>query len=608
MSFEQACLLYGEGRLEPARTLLGQMDDAGGADAAALTLLGTLHRTAGAHQQAIQTLERAVRLRPDMNHALVELAQAHLANGNEIPAIEVLREVNRRVPGHSSNAQLAGLLHVAASALMNDGHLEGARTLLEEAAGINAAVSGILCDLAVTYERLGQFVEAHNTIKVAAELYPDDHITLINLSSIESTMGNQDKAEAVARHILDSIDPHSPGGWINLGVALRLQGRFDESRHAFEEALRHQPNSAVPYTNLAAIAGLHGDFDRSTALHQQACTLSPGSQAGMMTFLHACDALRSGNWEQGWELYEARSRYPRNSIVWHGIEPLPRWPGGDPRGLRILLECEQGQGDSLHFFRYARQLADQGATVGLLAPPSLIRLFRVSDPRLQVEEQGLRADPACWDYGLPLLSLPHRFGIRPDAIQAFPPYLAPAAEDTDVWASRLAGLRGLKVGLVWAGDHRAHDPVASNTDRRRSIALAALAPLGGLSGVDYVNLQLGPPRLQLAEAPFPIHDWMDEVRDFADTAALIRHLDVVVTVDTSVAHLAGGLDVPVLMLSRFDNCWRWLHRREDTPWYPRMRLFHQEEWGQWETPIHALYTALGELAHTHARGGKNASR
>ncbi|MGQ3058857.1 MAG: glycosyltransferase family 9 protein, partial [Nevskia sp.] len=278
------------------------------------------------------------------------------------------------------------------------------------------------------------------------------------------------------------------------------------------------------------------------------------------------------------------------------------WTGDDPAGRRILVESEQGLGDSLHFFRYVRLLADRGAQVGLLTNQPLVRLFGLSDPRIRM--LTLQDDPAEWDCGISMMSLPYRLGVRPDNILYDPPYLSCDAGDSDAWGRRLAGLPGLKVGLVWAGDPRPHDPISAAIDRRRSIALKRLAPLGTVPGISFISLQKGVGAAQMADPPFPIHDWTADLSDFADTAALVRHLDLVISVDTSTAHLAGALDIPVLLLSRYDGCWRWMQEGDTTPWYPRMRLFRQKRWADWSDVIVELETALREWAVGKAGPGQ----
>jgi hypothetical protein len=198
------------------------------------------------------------------------------------------------------------------------------------------------------------------------------------------------------------------------------------------------------------------------------------------------------------------------------------------------------------------------------------------------------------DLQFPLMSLPSRLGVSLDSIPAECPYLAPDPKAASAWADRLATLPGLKVGLVWAGDPQSLQPAAARVDPRRSLRLNQLAPLAAVAGVSFLSLQKGAPAEQ-ARAGLPgmtLHDWTSELTSFADTAALVQNLDLVISVDTAVAHLAAALGRPVWLLNRFDSCWRWLDGRDDSPWYPTLRQFRQTRPGDWAEVISRVRAAL----------------
>lgn len=200
----------------------------------------------------------------------------------------------------------------------------------------------------------------------------------------------------------------------------------------------------------------------------------------------------------------------------------------------------------------------------------------------------------------PLLSLPRAFGTGLETVPNTVPYLSADPGEVDRWRARLPADGRLTVGLVWSGDPRPHNPKANAVDRRRSLTLADLSPLAAVDGVAFISLQKGAAARQAQDPPAGMNliDLMDDVTDFADTAALVACLDLVVTVDTSVAHLAAALGRPVWVLSRYSGCWRWLMNRDDSPWYPTLRLFHQDAPGDWSRPIARLATAL-----SRCRGG-----
>jgi hypothetical protein len=262
---------------------------------------------------------------------------------------------------------------------------------------------------------------------------------------------------------------------------------------------------------------------------------------------------------------------------------------------------EQGLGDTIQFCRFARLAAARGATVVLGVDATLRRLMT----RLEgVAEVNCPGDPdAGADLFCPLLSLPARLGLTLADATMPAPYLRADPVSVAGWRGRLAGLPGRKVGLVWAGNPRFGNLMAPRMDLRRSIALASLARLLAVPGVTFVSLQKGEASAQAAGSP--VVDWTDELDDFADTAALIEALDLVISVDTAVAHAAGALGRPVWVLNRFDRCWRWMTDRTDTPWYPTMRLFTQTQPGVWDDVVEAAAGALARLERAVGLGGRN---
>jgi hypothetical protein len=274
----------------------------------------------------------------------------------------------------------------------------------------------------------------------------------------------------------------------------------------------------------------------------------------------------------------------------------PPWLGDEKlAGKTILLHAEQGYGDTLQFCRYSALVAALGARVVLEAPWPLARLLASLDGVVKMVPRGDPLPP--FDQHCPLMSLPLAFGTTLATVPA-PAQVRVAPERIDAWRQRLAGVPGLRVGLVWAGSARRTDPDARAIDRRRSITLAHFAPLATVQGVSFVSLQKDEPARQTLAPPpgMTVIDVTTELNDFADTAALIGALDLVISVDTAVAHLAGTLGKPVWILTQFDSCWRWLVGRTDSPWYPSARLFRQPVLGDWDAVIGDVVTALSGFA------------
>jgi hypothetical protein len=290
--------------------------------------------------------------------------------------------------------------------------------------------------------------------------------------------------------------------------------------------------------------------------------------------------LLRGDFSRGWADYEWRLTTTRTFAQ-------PQWDGGPLAGRTILLHAEQGLGDTLHFIRYAERVAAAGGNVVVECQAPLKRLLHDSLERIPVISHG---EPLpSFDVHCPLLSLPRLFQTTLESIPARVPYVDANDALAPQWRARLADKdRHLKIGLVWAGSE------AHQNDRNRSIPLATFAPLAQGPNTCIYSLQKGDAARQAAasSAPFPLVDWTSELHDFADTAALIAQLDLIITVDTAMAHLAGALGKPVWALVPHVPDWRWLLDRDDSPWYPTMRLFRQTNPGDWTSVLERVATAL----------------
>ena len=366
---------------------------------------------------------------------------------------------------------------------------------------------------------------------------------LARAAGLLAAAGAAPLAEAAARRALTG-DPDRADCWVTLGLALYQQDRLDAALAAWERAL----------------------------------VLAPGHVAA------ACDAamvhLAQGDLARGFAGFERR----RGNVP---ALPVP----AALAGRHVVLQGEQGLGDTLHFARYAALVAEAGATVTLRVQPGLVRLLAGMNGVAAVIGDDT-ASPAA-DFDLPLASMPLLFGTTLASVPALVPYVAADPGAVAKWRARLAALPGLKVGLAWAGDPRRTVETRA-MDARRSVDLSVLTPLA-LPGVALVSLQktTGPKdAVQPVPAGMALHDWTSELADFADTAALVAALDLVVTVDTAIVHLAGALGRPVWLLNRFDADWRWLRGRDDSPWYPTLRQFRQTAPGDWAGVVARVAAAL----------------
>lgn len=476
---------------------------------------------------------------------------------------------------------------------------------------------------------LGKLAEAETFYRAAIDLDPDRPRSWANLGLTVLRGGRIEEAIQCEREAL-RLDPTYVEAHNNLGIALHTMGALAEAGNHFRGALRLDPDHASATLNLGVVRQTLGDVPGAEDLYRRALTLGcdgarvhnnlalalaelgrlaeaeqacrdsladqPGYPEASVNL--AMILLMRGKLAEAWPLYEARwqvaplSRTPRppEDALWTGQQEVA--------GRTILLLAEQGFGDTLQFCRYAPILAAAGAKVILAVPSPLVALMRSLDGVRDIIGEDDPVPP--YDLHCPMLSLPGGFGTTLDSIPNRVPYLsadvAAVAAMEDLLPAR-RDARGPRIGLVWAGGRRPGEALAMAIDKKRSMTLADLAPIAAVPECVFVSLQVGPPARQAEASTFPLIDLTGRLSNFADTAALIQTLDLVISVDTAVAHLAAAMGKPVWLLNRFDACWRWLPGldapdRSDTPWYPTMRLFRQTEPGDWASVVRRVAEAL----------------
>ena len=436
--------------------------------------------------------------------------------------------------------------------------------------GLAAVQSG---DAAGGAERIGR----------AAALEPRNAVFRANLGAALRVAGREAEAEAALRAAL-ALDPGQVDAASNLGALLHGQGRHAAAVACLERARTLAPDQASVLINLGVARKDRGELEAALDCLRRAVAVAPDNAEAHWNL--AVALLTAGRFEEGWREFEWRFRRP-------GFPPDPvrgpRWTGGEAAGLTLLVHAEQGRGDTLQFARYVPLLAARGARVVLACQPELARLLSGLEGVDAVVPFG--GSPPPTDAHCPIMSLPLALGTGGDLLADRVPYLTADPAEVAAWRARLPEAR-LRVGLVWSGSP------ANPVDARRSLRLAELAPLAAVPDVAFVGLQKGP---AAAEAPPPGMAWTDAsagLGDFADTAALVSALDLVVTVDTAVAHLAGALGRPVWLLNRYDGCWRWMKDGAGSAWYPALRQFRQPEPGAWAPAVAAAAAALRRLAET----------
>jgi hypothetical protein len=386
----------------------------------------------------------------------------------------------------------------------------------------------------------------------------------------------------------------------NRGIALRYLKRPEDALASHDRAIALKPDCAEAHYNRGlALQDLRHPED-ALASYDKAIALKP-DYADAYVSQSFCFLLM-GRFEQGWRQYEWRKKQNKPIAARSYLQPL--WLGEQNiEGKTLFIYWEQGLGDLIQFCRYAKLAADLGARVILEAPKSLMSLLATLSGVAQLIEVGSPLPP--FDYQIPLLSLPLAFKTTLSSIPATVPYLKGNSEKVRLWRERLGERHKRKVGLVWSGGVRPNQPEFWFIDSRRNISLAKLAVLKH-PDVDFYSLQKGEPAAsELAElirrdweGP-QIVDFTSQLNDFSDTAALIENLDLVITVDTSTAHLAGALGKPVWILNRYDTCWRWLLNRTDSPWYLTARLYGQEKTGHWDDVMQRIRMDLDVFSAQH---------
>jgi len=479
-------------------------------------------------------------------------------------------------------------LHMLGVVALQTGRANRAVELIRRAIALNGGVAAAHCNLGHALRQLGRQGEAAASYADAARLQDDlaeAHaslgLTLRLLQRFDEAIISCDKAIALQPGYAET---HSHRG----DALLELQ-RYPDAVASYDRVIALRPDVADAHINRAtALHGL-GRHDEAMAGYAAAIALAPMLPEAHVT--RALWRLKLGDFAEGWPEHEWRWRTAQFAdSVRNFAQPL--WLGdSDPAGKTILLHAEQGLGDTIQFCRYARLVAARGAQVVLEVQPPLVRLM-ASLGVGTVVAAGETLPP--FDLHCPLMSLPLAFGTTSGDIPAAEAYLAAEPASVAAWRRRLAPLPGLRVGLAWAGN-----PAATAIDSRRSMALEMLAPLAAVPQVSLVSLQKG--EAATHARGFPVQDYTDELTDFADTAALIAALDLVISVDTAVAHLAGALGKPVWILHRFDSCWRWLLQRSDSPWYPSARLFRQPAPGDWTSVVREVREGLHDVAIAGAR-------
>ncbi|HWJ34474.1 MAG TPA: tetratricopeptide repeat protein [Steroidobacteraceae bacterium] len=612
------------GRLDEAEQIYQRLYAANRRDTEVIYLLGVLCCDLGLFEGACRFLEEALFITPafpeargQLTIALNGLADLKASSGLLDEAQRLLQKALESAPGDAQSLQ--GLGRVA---LMR-GDAAAAEAWLVASLAQRGDHTETLNWLGLAQLQTEQYAASETSLRQALRLRPDLNQARNNLGLALRHQSRLGEAQTCFEEAL-AHDPAYQNARINLANTLRILGQHAGALRELDTVLAANPDAVDALNNRGAVLQDLGQADQALASLTRAIAISPSSP--QVRWNLALTQLQLGDFQNGWSNFESR---------WEGCEnlrggyhmPVDRaWRGEALRGKRLLLWAEQGFGDTLQFVRFAQDAALRGATISVLAQPELADLVRSAPGVSAVWAQGGALPP--YDFHCPLMSLPNRLGVSPDAagLHGTTPYLFAATDRSEYWRQCLTAHPGIKVGLVWAGSSRRQSAELAAIDARRSVPLQRLAPILAVDGCSFYSLQKGTAtveldhragaagRVQHVAVPDPIrngaiqggtirfgavHDYSAEWADFSDTAAFVANLDLVISVDTAVAHLAGALGKTVWLLNRHDTCWRWLRARSDSPWYATLRQFRQPGPGDWETPIATAAAALADVSGRH---------
>lgn len=581
----------------------------------AMNNLGNVLGRTGREAQAEQTYRHAISINPDFAEAWNNLGSVLRVLRRDTEAEGPYRRAIALRPAYPEARQNLVLL------LRDAGRSEEAARLVRHASALGARGRARLDE---RDSRAGELksMEAAYRERLAGQ---ETAVARYQLAGVLSESGRDGEAELEYRRAL-ALDPEMAQAHNDLGNCLRRQGKAEaephyrraialhpelaeahnnlgnllldagnvaEAERAYATALALKPGLILALNNLGSLLAQTGRMEEADASYRRALELRPGDS--LLSWNYSLFRLQLGDFAQGFRLYESRfdagdeKAFGAARRVLRQLHGIPRWTGEPLAGQTLLVWTEQGLGDSVMFMRFLVELKERGLERLLVyCEPTLVRLMQSLSA---VDEVISRQGPAPidrFDFHCPIMSLPMLLGTRLETLRAEAPYARVPEELSAKWRARSAGVPGPRIGIAWRSGS------LSTVGALRDIALERFAPLLEIPAVSFVSLQKGEGAGDAKRLGLPVASWIDDGRDLLDTAALMAQLDLIVSIDTVIPHLAGALGKPVWLLNRYESDWRWLLGRTDSPWYPSMKIFTQPAKGDWDG---ALAQVASEARH-----------
>jgi len=541
------------------------------------------------YELAIQAFKQAISLDSNFAEALILLGHSLKEVGRIGEAIDSYAKAESLTPEN------AGLLYNLGNAYKAQKEFKLAIKQYDKCIAIAPDFIGAYVNRGVVLKELGSFEEALASQEQAIVIDGKCAEAYLNSGNVLNELGRFEEAIVKYEHAItnkiDYVEAYS-----NRGVSLEKLNRSDEAIANFEKAISIKNDYVEAYFNKGSSLEKSNRFDEAIACYEKAISIKDDYADAYWN--KSLLLLLKGQLSQGWSFYEWRWRIDKGGPEKRLFSKPMLQQEEDIQGKTILLHAEQGLGDTLQFIRYVPLVAARGAKVVVEVQAPLLSLFQKMEGISVLLKSGDPLPP--FDLHCPMMSLPLVFNTDLVTIPACPQFVIPASK-TQYWADKFGAKVKPHVGLVWNGGFRPGQPAVWNVKERRNLPLHYLKKLRGID-VEFISLQKGQP----AESEFrqavaegwdgpAIHDHVQELKDFSDTAALLMNLDLVIAVDTSTAHLAATLGKPVWLLNRYDTCWRWLLEREDSPWYPSIKIYRQPSWGDWDSVMQRVKTDLIEM-------------